>query len=109
MYIPDKGDIVWFDFDPSAGKEIMKRRPAFVISRKAFNQHTGFSIVAPITSNIRGMQLEVVLPDEMSTAGSVLIHQLKSLDFNNRNITFIEKSPDNITKKITEIAVLLIQ
>ena len=50
MYIPDKGDIVWFNFDPSAGKETMKRRPVFVISRKAFNEHTGFAIVAPIVS-----------------------------------------------------------
>ncbi|MDE9500160.1 type II toxin-antitoxin system PemK/MazF family toxin, partial [Xenorhabdus bovienii] len=31
MYIPDKGDIVSLDFDPIAGKEMMKRRPAFVI------------------------------------------------------------------------------
>ena len=27
-YVPDKGDIVLLDFDPSAGKEIIKRRPA---------------------------------------------------------------------------------
>ena len=49
-YVPDQGDIVWLDFNPSSGKEIMKRRPAFVISRKAFNNHTGLAIVAPITS-----------------------------------------------------------
>ena len=60
MYIPDKGDIVSINFNPSAGKEIMKRRPAFVISRIAFNKHTGFAVVAPITSTIRNMQLEVV-------------------------------------------------
>ncbi|WP_228940222.1 MULTISPECIES: type II toxin-antitoxin system PemK/MazF family toxin [Photorhabdus] len=28
----------------------MKCRPAFVISRKMFNEHTGFAIVAPTTS-----------------------------------------------------------
>ena len=73
-YIPDKGDIVWFNFDPSSGKEIMKRRPAFVISREAFNEHTGFVIVAPITSTVRGIKLEVIFPDEVSTEGAVLIH-----------------------------------
>ena len=36
-YVPDKGDIVLLDFDPSAGKEIIKRRPALVISRQSFN------------------------------------------------------------------------
>ena len=55
MYIPDKGDIVWLNFEPGAGKEITKRRPAFVISRKAFNEHTGFAIVAPITSTARSL------------------------------------------------------
>ena len=57
MYIPDKGDIIWLNFEPSAGKEITKRRPAFVIYRKAFNEHTGFAIVAPITSTVRGIRL----------------------------------------------------
>ena len=57
MYTPDKGDIVSIDFDPSAGKEIMKRRPAYVIALKIFNEHTGFAVVAPITSNVRNMQL----------------------------------------------------
>ncbi|EQB4806945.1 type II toxin-antitoxin system PemK/MazF family toxin, partial [Enterococcus faecalis] len=32
-YIPKKGDIVWIDFDPSAEKEIQKRRPGLVVSR----------------------------------------------------------------------------
>ena len=109
MYIPDKGDIVSLDFDPSTGKEIMKRRPAFVISRKIFNEHTGFAVVAPITSSIRGMKLEVILPEEISTKGAVLIHQLKSLDFENRQMILIEKSPQVTVEKVTELAKVIIQ
>jgi mRNA interferase MazF/mRNA interferase ChpB len=86
MYVPDKGDIVTLSFDPSAGREIMKRRPAFVVSRKVFNEHTGFAIVAPITSTSRNMKLEVVLPNNLSTQGAVLIHQVKSLDFSERDM-----------------------
>ncbi|WP_275097997.1 type II toxin-antitoxin system PemK/MazF family toxin [Sedimenticola hydrogenitrophicus] len=108
MYIPEKGDIVWLDFDPSAGKEIMKRRPAFVISRKLFNQHTGFAIVAPITSTIRGMKLEVVLKG-LSTQGAVLIHQMKSLDFESRDVTLIEKAPPAIVNQVTELAITIIR
>lgn len=108
MYIPDKGDIVSIDFDPSAGKEIMKRRPAFVISRKMFNEHTGFAVVAPITSTVRGMKLEVVLPEELSTQGAILIHQVKSLDFLNRQVKFIEKAPKIITDKATELTKVII-
>ena len=59
-YVPEQGDLIWLDFDPSSGKEIMKRRPAFVISKRAFNEHTKMAIVAPITSTIRGIKLEVI-------------------------------------------------
>jgi len=109
MYIPDKGDIVSLNFDPSAGKEIMKRRPAFVISRKIFNEHTGFAVVAPITSTIRKMKLEVVLPEETATKGAVLIHQMKSLDFGDRQIELIEKAPELTIRKVTELAKAIIQ
>ncbi len=109
MYIPDKGDIVWFNVDPSAGKEIMKRRPAFVISREVFNEHTGFVIVAPITSKARGMKLEVVLTDEVSTDGAVLIHQIKSLDFDHRQVELIEKAPEVLIETVTKLAMLIIR
>ena len=109
MYVPDKGDIVWFNFDPSAGKEIIKRRPAFVISRKKFNEHTGFSVVAPITSTVRGMKLEVLLPDELQTKGAVLIHQIKSLDYVSREVELVEKCPENTVQKVTELATIIIQ
>lgn len=109
MYIPDKGDIVILDFDPSAGKEIMKRRPAFVISRKVFNEHTGFAVVAPITSTKRGMKLEVILPDSVSTSGAVLIHQIKSLDYSGRKIKLIERAPYEITRKVTVLAKAIIE
>jgi len=108
MYIPDKGDIVSLNFDPSSGREIMKRRPAFVISRKMFNEHTGFAVVAPITSTIRKMKLEVVLPDESTINGSILIHQMKSLDFKDRQIKLIEKATDSTTQKVTDLAKVII-
>jgi len=107
-YIPDRGDIVLLNFDPSSGKEIMKRRPAFVISRKLFNEHTGFAVVAPITSTVRGMRLEVVLPEALSTSGSVLIHQMKSLDFIERQVQLIESAPVAITDQVTGLAKAII-
>ncbi|EGG49937.1 toxin-antitoxin system, toxin component, MazF family, partial [Enterococcus faecalis TX1467] len=46
-YIPKKGDIVWIDFDPAAGKEIQKRRPGLVVSRYEFNRKTMFAVICP--------------------------------------------------------------
>jgi len=90
VYIPEQGDIIWLSFDPSSGKEIIKRRPAYVISRKLFNEHTGLALVAPISSTVRGIKLEVVLDDNLNTQGAILIHQVKSLDFIEREANFIE-------------------
>lgn len=107
-FVPEKGDIVWLNFDPSSGSEIMKRRPAFVISRKIFNAHTGLAIVAPITSRIRGIQLEVVLPESLSTQGAVLLYQLKSLDFSSRDIRLIEQAPEDTIELVITRAKLII-
>jgi len=90
VYIPEQGDIIWLSFAPSSGKEIIKRRPAYVISRKLFNEHTGLALVAPISSTVRGIKLEVVLDDNLNTQGAILIHQVKSLDFIEREANFIE-------------------
>ena len=107
-YIPEQGDIIWLDFDPSSGREIMKRRPAFVISRKTFNAHTGFAIIAPITSTLRGIKLEVVL-SKTKTKGAVLVHQMKSLDFAQRNAKFIETASAAITEAVSVIAQTIVR
>jgi len=108
-YIPDQGDIIWLEFDPSTGNEIMKRRPALVLSKRIFNDHAQMAIVAPITSNVRGVKLEVVLPDNLSTVGAALIYQLKAVDFSARNCEFIETVPDAIIKSASEIAQVLLK
>ena len=108
-YFPEQGDIVWISFDPSSGKEVMKRRPAYVISRKTFNEHTGLAIIAPISSTVRGIKLEVVLPEQLKTKGAVLVHQLKSLDFSEREAIFIEKVMQKQIEDIKSLAKLLIE
>ena len=108
-YIPDQGDIIWLNFDPSSGREIMKCRPAFVISRKLFNKHTELAIIAPITSTIRQIQLEVILPEELKTEGAILVHQLKSLDYGCRQAQFIEKAPPKIIHQVLSLAELILR
>ena len=108
-YTPEKGDIIWLDFDPSSGKEITKHRPAFVISRKAFNKHVSLAIVAPITSTIRNIKLEVILPDELTTSGSILVYQLKSLDIFHRKMKLIEKAPKQVIDEATVLAEIIIR
>ena len=102
-YIPKKGDIVWIDFDPSAGKEIQKRHPGLVVSRYEFNRKTMFAVICPITSTIKNMPTRYTLPDEMETHGQVVISQLKSLDFTERKLSQIEHLPLKDMAKIDQI------
>lgn len=108
MYIPDRGDIIWLDFQPSAGKEITRRRPAYVVSRKKFNGHTGFALVAPITSTVRNVRLEVVL-EGTETRGAILSYQMRSLDFEQRQATLIEKAPAEIITAVTQIMQVIVR
>lgn len=102
-YIPKKGDIVWIDFDPSAGKEIQKRRPGLVVSRYDFNRKTMFAVICPITSTIKKLPTRFSLPDGLDTTGQVIISQLKSLDFKERKLKKIENLPLQDMAKIDQV------
>ena len=47
-YIPEKGDIVVLDFNPTKGHEQRGIRPAIVISTNVFNRNTKMVIVCPM-------------------------------------------------------------
>lgn len=102
-YIPKKGDIVWIDFDPSAGKEIQKRRPGLVVSRYEFNRKTMFAVICPITSTIKNFPTRYTLSERMETKGQVIISQLKSLDYNVRKLKLIEHLPLQDMAKIDQV------
>lgn len=102
-YIPTKGDIVWIDFDPSSGQEIQKRRPGLVVSRYDFSRRTGFVVICPITSTIKDLPTRYSLPNEVDINGQVIISQLKSLDFNSRNLALADHLPLQDMAKINQI------
>lgn len=79
-YIPQRGDIIWLDFNPQAGREQAGRRPAFVVSPAAYNRKVGLALVCPVTSRVKGYPFEVVLPAGLAVTGVILSDQLKSLD-----------------------------
>jgi mRNA interferase MazF len=89
LTIPARGDLVWLDFDPQAGREQAGRRPAIVLSEENFNNITGIAFVCPITSHAKGYAFEVKLPEGLSFTGVALTDQLKSLDIRNRKIKVV--------------------
>jgi len=83
-YVPERGDIVWLEFDPQAGHEQAGIRPALVLSPKSYNQKVGLALFCPITSNIKGYPFEVILPEKLKVTGAILSDQVKSLDWRAR-------------------------
>lgn len=83
-WVPERGDIVWIDMNPSAGHEHAGRRPALVLSPATYNGKVGLAILAPITSQAKGYPFEVTLPDGLPVTGVVLSDQAKSLDWRSR-------------------------
>ncbi len=77
---PEAGDLIWTDFDPRTGREQGGRRPALVLSPRAFWEASGFAVVCPITSRVRPFASSVVLPEGLPVQGEVLTSHVRSID-----------------------------
>ena len=107
-YIPDRGDIVWLDFNPQAGHEQAGKRPALVVSPKDYNSAVGLALFQPITSKQKGYPFEVVLPANLPISGIILSDQIKSLNWRIRKIKYICTIPEKYcTEAIEKFLVLL--
>jgi mRNA interferase MazF len=107
-YVPDRGDIVMCEFDPVAGHEQARHRPALILSPKVFNEKTGMAMVAPITSTVRGHGLEVAIEGKKTT-GVALIHQIRSIDYEARKVSFREQAAKAVIQQACQKASLLFQ
>jgi len=85
-YVPDRGDIIWIDFDPQAGHEQAGHRPALVLSPAAYNAKVGLLIACPMTTKLKGYPFEV--PIAGGAASAALADQVKSLDWRARGAIF---------------------
>ena len=88
IYIPDAGDLIWTDFDPTKGREQAGRRPGLVVSSSVFSENTGLAVVCPITSHVRPFPTSVVLPSGLPIAGEVLTSHIRSIDTTARHIRY---------------------
>lgn len=107
-YIPEKGDIVWLEFDPQSGHEQKGLRPALAISPKIYNEKSGLCLFVPITTKIKGYPFEVVINCD-KIHGVALSDQVKSLDFVARNAKFCDKIDTKTFDRIVEKIALLIE
>ena len=107
-YVPERGDLVWLTFNPQAGHEQAGRRPAVVLSPKAYNEKVGLALFCPITSQVKGYPFEVRLPEGLTVSGAILADQVKSLDWQARHIEKISVLPaEKLEELLQKIRVLI--
>ncbi len=90
MYIPDRGDIVWLDSEPTKGKEIGKYRPALVYSSKDYNRVTSLMICSPISTSIRNTPSEVGI-DNLDNPSVVVTNIVLTMSWKERGIKYESK------------------
>ncbi len=99
-YIRKQGDVVWINFTPQIGREQAGRRPAIVISLLRYNRRVGLVLLCPITTKVKGYPFEIAIPEGLAVSGVVLADQVKSFDWQERNIEFVCKAPPELTVEV---------
>ena len=99
-YVPERGDVVWISFNPQAGHEQAGRRPAVVLSPKAYNRKVGLAILCPITNQSKWYPFEVTVPQKTDVTGVILSDQVKSLDWRVRKAEFKARLPEEVTNEV---------
>ncbi|MBD2362734.1 endoribonuclease MazF [Anabaena minutissima FACHB-250] len=99
-YIPNRGDIVYLDFDPTKGHEQQGYRPAFVISPRRYNEKISLALFMPITKQQKGYPFEVILQSDLKIQGVILADQIKCLDWKVRGVKFIESVPESLIEEV---------
>lgn len=102
-YIPKRGDIVYVNFNPTKGHEQSGFRPALVLSSDVFNNFTKMVIVCPISTNTKEFPTHYLLRDTKKIMGSVLCEHLRSIDYETRNLKFVEKCSEEDYDNIIEL------
>jgi mRNA interferase MazF len=108
-YTPDRGDIVWLNFDPVRGHEQGGKRPALVVSAFSYNAKTSLALICPITSRVKGYEFEVALSGVDTVRGVVLADHVHSLDWRARRARFIGCAPEPIVARVAEFISILAQ
>lgn len=97
---PGRGDVVWVSLNPQAGHEQAGRRPALVVSPRAYNAKVGLAILCPITTKAQGYPFEVALSEGLEVSGVILADQVKSLDWRARRAALMGHVPAQTVREV---------
>ena len=100
-YVPDRGDILWLDFNPVRGHEQGGRRPALVLSTREYNTVATLAIVCPATSQIKGYPFEIRFKTK-NISGVILADHIRNIDWARRHADKIGTVPEAVITMVQE-------
>jgi len=88
-WLPDRGEVIWINHNPQAGREMKDHHPFLVLSTAPFHAAVGLVVGCAMTTAAynQGSSLAVNLgpiPDRPDAHSYVLCHQIKSFDWKAR-------------------------
>ncbi|HET6247118.1 MAG TPA: type II toxin-antitoxin system PemK/MazF family toxin [Tepidisphaeraceae bacterium] len=102
-YFPERGDLIEVNFQPAAGREIDKRRPAIVLTPLHYNRQSGFCIAVPISSQVAPGPLWIDMPPGyLPLPSQILCDLAKSLDYRERSAIFLNRVPEELVREIID-------
>jgi mRNA interferase MazF len=115
-YCPDRGDIVHFNCNPSAGHEMASYHFGLVLSAKEYNRPSGLCVVLIATSKKKGYPYELDLPlglipqnPKRPCDDSVLLcDQVRTIDYRERNLEFKAQAPTELTEQALDLLLTLL-
>ena len=101
--VPDRGDVLHIDLDPTEGREQRSKSYVLVLSPADFNRF-GLVLVCPITQG-GGFAREHGFAVSLSAAGTrtqgiVSCHQVRTLDYKERGASWVETLPEEIVDDV---------
>lgn len=85
-WVPDRGEIIWIDYNPQSGREMRDMHPMLVLSPMKFNSRTGIVIGLPMTTAEYNdtNPFAIKFQGKRGVISYVLAHQPKSFDWRQR-------------------------
>ena len=102
---PERGDILHLAFDPASGREMKGNHFCLVVSPRAFNARFKLAMVCPISGGAADVArsagfLISLMGLGLRTDGQVHAHQIKSLDWDARKASLVERAPDGVVQEV---------
>ena len=113
---------MWIDFEPHAGHEQAKERPALVLSEEIYNRRLWLAIMCPITTSRKPYRADLDVPIRQGVEirskdltkiieldGVIQAHHIKSLDWWERRARYTGNMPDETIIQVLQIVATLVK